>query len=221
MPGHRHPGRTARVPGGPAPRPRPGRGQHPHRQTDRAGPVPVPGVHDQRRLAAARVDRRRPDRLDPDHPARRSAWPRPSRNCCATDCCTPPPGSSAAAAAPSSRSPPAGPGPTNSPPRSPASPASDNPCWPDRQPPCPPTTKDPWRTGHQAGRTSLPSSRRSTTHGRALPDHDHSRLNERRRLGRFGSLCRIVGLSRRRSTNCPGVWLVQPANRFGLATLRM
>jgi hypothetical protein len=72
MPGHRHPAGAACVPGGPAPRPRPSRGPHPHRQTGRAGPVPVPRVHDQRCLVAARVDRRRPDRLDPDHPARRS-----------------------------------------------------------------------------------------------------------------------------------------------------
>ncbi len=152
---HRHPGRAAGVPGGPAPRPRPGRGQHPHRQTDRAGPVPVPGVHDQRGLAAARVDRRRPDRLDPDHPARPERWPRPSRNCCATGCCTPPPGSPAAAGGPSSRSRPAGPGPTNSPPRSPASPTSDNRCWPDQ--PADPAHPPPRTRGEPDTRPAAPA----------------------------------------------------------------
>jgi hypothetical protein len=64
---------------------------------------------------------------------------------------TPPPGSSAATAGPSSRSPPAGPGLTNSPPRSPGSPASDNSCGPEQPAShCPPTHKDPWRTGPQA-----------------------------------------------------------------------
>ena len=198
MPGHRHPDRTTRVPGGPAPRPRPSRGPHPHRQTGRDRPVPVPRVHDQRRLVAAGVDRRRPDRLDPDHPARRKPWPRPSRNCCATDCSTPPPGASAAAAAPSSRSPQAGPGPTSSSSRSAASPASDNPCWPDQPArPCLPTIKDPRRTGHQAGAPALPANRRSTTRSRVAPDHDHSRLSERGRLGLYNS-----GIDTQRL--CPG-----------------
>jgi len=76
---------------------------------------------------------------------------------------TPPPGSSAATAGPSSRSPPAGPGLTNSPPRSPGSPASDNPCGPEQPAShCPPTHKDPWRTGPRPNQP-LPS-----TH----PEHD-------------------------------------------------
>jgi Transposase DDE domain group 1 len=94
---------------------------------------------------------------------------RRSRNCCATGCCTPPPGSPTADGGPSSRSRPAGPGPTNSPRRSPDSPTSNNRCWPDRQLPCPPPTKDPWRPGHHAGRTRMPSGEDQQPLGRALP----------------------------------------------------
>jgi hypothetical protein len=52
---------------------RPRRRPDPLRETGRAGPIPVARVRHQHRLAAARADRRRSDRLDPDNPAHRRA----------------------------------------------------------------------------------------------------------------------------------------------------
>jgi hypothetical protein len=68
---HRHALRAAGPPGGQAPRPRPGRRPDPLRQGHRPGPVPVPTLPDQRRLAGTRPDRRGSDRLGTDHPADR------------------------------------------------------------------------------------------------------------------------------------------------------
>ncbi len=77
---HRHPGRAARAPGGPAPRSCPGRGSDPLRQEHRPESAAFAAVRDQRRLGRARPDRGGPDRLDPDHPARGRAGPRRARD---------------------------------------------------------------------------------------------------------------------------------------------
>ena len=114
----------------------------------------------------------RPDRLDPDHPARRRRWPRPRPSCCATGCCTSPPASSAANAESGSRSTPAGPGPASSPTRSTASPRSGSRCSPDpataadHPPPEEPGEPDT-RPAHQPAHTTP----RSTTQP-AHPNHD-------------------------------------------------
>ena len=72
---HRHRPRTARLARCPPPFPRPRRGPHPLRQGHRSRTVPVQGVRDQPGLVGLRPDRDRPARLDPNHPAGRSASP--------------------------------------------------------------------------------------------------------------------------------------------------
>ena len=205
--GHRHPGRTAGVPGGPAPRPRPGRGPDQSVKQTGLGRFPsreftINAVWLQLALTAADlIAWTQTILLD-------GAWPRPSRRQLRYRLLH-----TAARITHRGRRTfikiaTGWPWAADSPPRSPGSPDPTTAAHltaspPDHPQPRTQETRTPGRPHPHAVR------RRSTTPWPSAAHHDHSRLNERVRLARFGSLCRIVGLSRRRSTNRPGVWLVQ------------
>ena len=137
------------------------------------GRFPSRHVRDQRRLARTRPDRRRPARLDPDHPARRRARHAPNRRRCATGCCTSPPASPAASAAPGPHRRDLALAPPAWPPRSHGLAHLPRPS-PDQQPSAhEPNTGD---TGHRAGASATPPTQNTTP---TAPTQWHQRLTER------------------------------------------
>ena len=158
---HRHPGRAARAPRGPAPRSCPGRGSDPLRQEHRPESAAFAAVRDQRRPGRARPDRGGPDRLDPDHPARGRAGPRRARDVALPTAATSPPGSPAGNDASSSASTPPGPGANSSPKRC----AGSTPC-PSRSPDRRHPANHPQQTGPQTPATAPDAPARPRPGGR-------------------------------------------------------